>query len=70
VAGKNYVAALQTSSAADGKAELDELMAIVDKYIARSSPFEVNIDSRTKDAIFAQVETFEELSLVRAISLP
>lgn len=54
------------SSAANGNAQFDEFMGIVDTYIARYSPFEVNIDGRTKDAIFAKAATFNDLSLVRA----
>ncbi len=65
MAGKNFVAALKTSSAVDEDAQFNELMVIVDKFIARSSPFEVNIDSRTKDGIFAKVATFKDLSVVR-----
>jgi len=59
VAGKNFVATLKTSSsAADGNAEFDEFMMIIDRYIARYSPFEVNIDSRTKDDIFAKAAIY------------
>lgn len=67
MAAKKFVAALKTSSAADGNAHFNEFMAIVDTYIARYSPFEVNIEGKTKDDIFAKAASFKELSLVRGM---
>lgn len=44
----------------------EELVAIVDKYIRDDSPYEVNIECKTKTAIISATErtTFDELTLV------
>ena len=70
VAVKDFVAALNTSTATDGNTDFDTFMEIVDKFIICNSPCEVNIDSDARDKILTKAAAFKELSLVSAVDRP
>lgn len=57
---------LRTATAPNDATEFDTFMGIVDKYIRDNSPFEVNIDSKTKRGVLAMTEEaiFKGLTLV------
>lgn len=66
VAAAEFKESLATSAIANGKMDFDNFVSTVDKYIKDSSPFEVNIDSKSKRDIMsvANAAAFRELSQV------
>lgn len=66
---KAFSERLEAGSTAAGAEDADhqQLVAIVSKYIRERSPYEVNIESKTKSAIVRTTEgaTFDELTLVK-----
>ena len=60
---------LATPDTADGKTSFDTFVAVVNKFIEDNSPFEVNIDSKTKREILSRSNRagFQELSQVGAL---
>ena len=68
---KAFSERLEAGSTAAGAEDADhqQLVAIVGKYIRERSPYEVNIESKTKSAIVRTIEraTFDELTLVNPL---
>ncbi len=62
----SFEKALRMTTARNDDTEFDTFMGIVDKFIRRDSPFEVNIDDKTRGSILTKTGTFKELPLVSA----